>query len=216
MSENIFTKLFAGVSPDAFDAIPLIPFGRWFLPIGVFLLTVGYCAERNDKIWTLSGYRYGTVLNWWRNRFWKGIISGIQKAVLLLIIVFVCDLGFGRVSTLFMKENMKISVLWMFHIISFIALFYLLDLVFDKRFILAALLLFEGVTFILGYRIKAISHAMYGMWGMYLQSNWYETGGFQAGIIIVAELLLLAAGYYAGQVYLKKSGMRKIFGKEGF
>ncbi|MCM1181531.1 MAG: hypothetical protein NC347_14855 [Clostridium sp.] len=216
MFENIFAELFAGVSSDTFDVIPLIPFGRWFLQIGVFLLAMGYCAERNDEIGTLSWYRYGTVLNWWKNRFLKGFISGVQKAVLLLFAVFVCDLGFGRASVFFMEENMKISVFWMFHIISLIALFLLFDLIFDKRFILAALLLFEGVTFILGYRIKAISHFMYGMWGMYLQSNWYETGGFQAEMVILAELLLLVASYYAGRIYLKKSGMCKIFGKEGF
>ena len=41
MSESMFIRLFAGVSRDYFDDIPLMPFGQWLLPIGICLLTVG-------------------------------------------------------------------------------------------------------------------------------------------------------------------------------
>ena len=50
---------------DYFEAIPLIPFGQWLLPIGFFLLIVGFCAERNRKVEIFSLYRYGTVSDWW-------------------------------------------------------------------------------------------------------------------------------------------------------
>ena len=36
MSESVFIRLFAGVPSDYFEAIPLIPFGQWLLPIGFF------------------------------------------------------------------------------------------------------------------------------------------------------------------------------------
>ena len=58
MSESMFIRLFAGVSPDYFGGIPLIPFGQWLLPIGIFLLTVGGYAERARKAETFSLYRY--------------------------------------------------------------------------------------------------------------------------------------------------------------
>jgi len=216
VSEYIFAGLFAGVPSDLWDTEMLIPFGWWILPIAVFLLMAGVGAKRNDSIGMLSAYRHGTALNWWKNRFWGGFSSGMRKAVLMLSVVFVCDLVTGRPSAFFMKESIKIGVLWLLHIVSLDALFLLLDFVFNQRFILAALLLLEGVTFIMGYWIRAISHAMYGMWGMYLWSDWYETGGFPTASIIVVELILAAAGYCIGRIYLKKGGMRKLLGKEGF
>jgi len=214
--EGIFAKMFAGVPLDAFDGIPWIPFGRWMMPIGVFLLLVGLRAKTEDRIELFSAYRFGTVLNWWRKRFWKGLAVGIQKAAVLLLMLFACDLLTGRISVFFVEKTIKISVLWMFHIISLDALFLLLDLICVKGFVPAALLLLEGVTFMLGYRIKAISFASYGIWGMYLQSSWYDTDGFCAGMVIAAELFLAATGYYIGHMYLKKSGMRMVWEKEGF
>ena len=56
----------------------------------------------------------------------------------------------------------------------------------------------------IGCRICAVSHAMYGMWGMYLRSSLYEIGGFPVGVIIVTEAVLLAASFVIGREYLKK------------
>lgn len=204
MSESVFIRLFAGVPSDYFEAIPLIPFGQWLLPIGFFLLTVGFYAERNRKVEIFSLYRYGTVSDWWTRHFVKRVVFGIKTAVLLLLIVLICDIVMGKLSLLSAGLLAKISVLWLFHSISMAALFVLLDLFPIRRFVPGMLFLLEGVTFMIGYRICAVSHAMYGMWGMYLRSSLYETGGFPVGVIIVTEAVLPAVGFVIGREYLKK------------
>ncbi len=204
MSESVFIRLFAGVPSDYFEAIPLIPFGQWLLPIVFFLLTVGFYAERNRKVEIFSLYRYGTVSDWWTRHFVKRVIFGIKTAVLLLLIVLICDIVMGKLSLLSAGLLAKISVLWLFHSISMAAFFVLLDLFPIRRFVPGMLFLLEGVTFMIGCRICAVSHAMYGMWGMYLRSSLYETGGFPVGVIIVTEAVLLAASFAVGWEYLKK------------
>lgn len=204
MSESVFIRLFAGVPSDYFEAIPLIPFGQWLLPIGFFLLTVGFYAERNRKVEIFSLYRYGTVSDWWTRHFVKRVVFGIKTAVLLLLIVLICDIVMGKLSLLSAGLLAKISVLWLFHSISMAAFFVLLDLFPIRRFVPGMLFLLEGVTFMIGCRICAVSHAMYGMWGMYLRSSLYETGGFLVGVIIVTEAVLLAASFVIGREYLKK------------
>ena len=204
MSESVFIRLFAGVPSDYFEAIPLIPFGQWLLPIGFFLLTVGFYAERNRKVEIFSLYRYGTVSDWWTRHFVKRVVFGIKTAVLLLLIVLICDIVMGKLSLLSAGLLAKISVLWLFHSISMAAFFVLLDLFPIRRFVPGMLFLLEGVTFMIGCRICAVSHAMYGMWGMYLRSSLYETDGFPVGVIIVTEAVLLAASFAIGREYLKK------------
>lgn len=204
MSESVFIRLFAGVPSDYFEAIPLIPFGQWLLPIGFFLLTVGFYAERNRKVEIFSLYRYGTVSDWWTRHFVKRVIFGIKTAILLLLIVLTCDIVMGKLSLLSAGLLAKISVLWLFHSISMAAFFVLLDLFPIRRFVPGMLFLLESVTFMIGCRICAVSHAMYGMWGMYLRSSLYETGGFPVGVIIVTEAVLLAASFVIGREYLKK------------
>lgn len=204
MSESVFIRLFAGVPSDYFEAIPLIPFGQWLLPIGFFLLTVGFYAERDRKVEIFSLYRYGTVSDWWIRHFVKRVIFGIKTAVLLLLIVLICDIVMGKLSLLSAGLLAKISVLWLFHSISMAAFFVLLDLFPIRRFVPGMLFLLEGVTFMIGCRICAVSHAMYGMWGMYLRSSLYETGGFPVGVIIVTEAVLPAVGFVIGREYLKK------------
>ncbi len=204
MSESVFIRLFAGVPSDYFEAIPLIPFGQWLLPIVFFLLTVGFYAERNRKVEIFSLYRYGTVSDWWTRHFVKRVVFGIKTAVLLLLIVLICDIVMGKLSLLSAGLLAKISVLWLFHSISMAAFFVLLDLFPIRRFVPGMLFLLEGVTFMTGCRICAVSHAMYGMWGMYLRSSLYETGGFPVGVIIVTEAVLPAVGFVIGREYLKK------------
>ena len=204
MSESVFIRLFAGVPSDYFEAIPLIPFGQWLLPIGFFLLTVGFYAERNRKVEIFSLYRYGTVSDWWTKHFVKRVILGIKTAMLLLLIVLTCDIVMGKLVLLSTEMLAKISVLWLFHSISMAVFFVLLDLFPMRRFVPGGLFLLEGVTFMIGSRIGAVSHVMYGMWGMYLRSSLYETGGFPAGAIIITEAALPAAGFVIGRKYLKK------------
>ncbi|NBH15744.1 hypothetical protein D3Z36_16690 [Lachnospiraceae bacterium] len=204
MSESIFIRLFAGVSSEYFDVIPLIPFGQWLLLVGIFLLAVGFYGERDRKVKTFSLYRYGTASDWWKKHFSKGLVFGIQTELLLLLIGLSCDLTRGNIAVLSTELIAKISILWMFHSISMAALFSLFDLFPVRRFVPGALLLLEGVTFIIGRRVRAISHVMYGMWGMYLQSSLCEIDGFPTGVIIATEAVLLAAGFVIGREYLKK------------
>lgn len=204
MSESMFIRLFAGVSSDYFDIIPQVPFGQWLLPIGIFLLTVGIYVERDRKAETFSLYRYGTITDWWTRYFVKRVIAGIRIAVLLLLIVLTCDFVRGKLILLSVELLAKISVLWLFHSISMAALFVLLDLLPVRRFAPGMLFLLEGITFIVGCRIRAVSHVMYGMWGMYLRSGLHETGGFPAGMIIVTEAALLAVSFVIGREYLKR------------
>ncbi|MCI8847101.1 MAG: hypothetical protein HFI04_12175 [Lachnospiraceae bacterium] len=204
MSESMFIRLFAGVSSDYFDAIPLIPFGQWLLPIGIFLLAVGFYMERERKLETFSLYRYKRTSDWWKRHFVKRVIFGIKIAVLLLLVVLACDIVMGKLVLLSTEMLAKISVLWLFHSISMAVFFVLLDLFPMRRFVPGGLFLLEGVTFMIGSRIGAVSHVMYGMWGMYLRSSLYETGGFPAGAIIITEAALPAAGFVIGRKYLKK------------
>lgn len=200
----MFLRLFAGVPSDSFDVIPLTAFGRWLLVVGIFLLALGFYAERDGKVKMLSLYRYGTVSGWWKRRFGKGVVSGIKAAAALPLSVLVWDMVRGNLFLLSAELVIKIGVLWLFHSVSMAALFTLLDLFSLRRFTPGALLLLEGVTFIIGCRVRAVSHAMYGMWGMYLQSGLCETGGFFAGRILAAEVILLAASFCIGREYLKK------------
>ncbi len=122
----------------------------------------------------------------------------------LLLIVLTCDIVMGKLILLSAGLLAKISVLWLFHSISMAAFFVLLDLFAIRRFVPGMLFLLEGVTFMIGCRICTVSHAMYGMWGMYLRSSLYETGGFPVGVIMVTEAVLQAASFAIGQKYLKK------------
>lgn len=204
MSESMFIRLFAGVPSDYFGAIPLIPFGWWLLPIGLFLLAAGFYAEKDRKLKVLVLYRCGTVKSWWKRRFGKGLLFGVKTAVLFLLIVLNWDIAMGNLSALSAELLAEIIVLWLFHSVSMAALFVLLDLFPVRRFVPGALLLLEGVTFIIGCQVHAVSHVMYGMWGMYLQSSFCEADGFSAGPVIAAEVVLLAAGFLIGREYLKK------------
>jgi hypothetical protein len=151
-----------------------------------------------------SLYRYGTVSDWWIRHFVKRVIFGIKTAVLLLLIVLTCDIVMGKLILLSPGLLAKISVLWLLHSISMASFFVLLDLFPIRRFVPGMLFLLEGVTFMIGCRICAVSHAMYGMWGMYLRSSLYETGGFPVGVIIVTEAVLQAVSFAIGRKYLKK------------
>lgn len=204
MSESVFIKLFGGVPSGCFETIPLIPFGQWILSIGAFLLIVGFYAERNRKTELFSAYRYGTVLSWWKRRYGTGLAIGIRTAIFLLVAVLLWDLYLGNIMMLSVGIIVKVSILWLFHSVSMAALFSVCDLLSIRHFVPGALLLLEGVTFMIGYRVRTVSHVMYGMWGMYSRSSLFEKDGFPAGMVIAAEIILLAAAFFVGWAYLKK------------
>ncbi|MDE5937786.1 MAG: hypothetical protein K2H37_01720 [Lachnospiraceae bacterium] len=201
---SMFIRLFAGVPFSYFDGIPLISFGQWLLPVGIFLLAVGIYAERDEKTDMLSMYRYGSVSCWWKKRFGKRMAFSVRTAVFLQLIVISCDIAAGNISAFSAELLAKISILWLLHSASMAALSALLELFPVRRFAPGALFLLEGVTFIIGCRARVVSHAMYGMWGMCLQSSLCEAGGFPAGAIIAVEAALAAAAFFIGHQYIKR------------
>ena len=50
MLESVFIRLFAGVPSDYFEAIPLIPFGQWLLPIVFFSVDSGFLCRTEQKV----------------------------------------------------------------------------------------------------------------------------------------------------------------------
>ncbi len=215
MRNSIFMDWLGGLPLDTwipmgqsgfFDGPSMILYGRWLLIIGSFLLVAGYRMERRDSVEGLARYRYGTLDNWWKSRFWKGLLSGVQEAACVMLMLFACDLLTGRAPFLFTfaEDAVKIGILWFVHVIGLDALFLLLDLGNRKRFVPAAVLLLESVSFYMGYRINAISNFMYGSWGMYQRSAWFDTRGFLPVPVLIVELLLLASAYYAGKLYSKR------------
>lgn len=205
MNGSSFQKWFGGVPPEIFGELPWRFLGRWLLPVGLFLLMIAYAADRNSRMEWMARYRYGTAASWWKSRFWKGMLSGLQKAGLLLAAAAVWDWSRGRISVLCGEEVIKTGVLWLLHMMSFQALFLMLELISVKHFVPALLLLLEGVTFLVGFWIKAVANGMYGMWGMYLRSSWHGRDGFSPGIVLGAEGLLVFLCYWAGKIYLKKA-----------
>lgn len=204
MKESVFIQFFGGVPfCDVADAFPLIPFGRWLLPVSICLLAAGYYAERNRRWELLSAYRYGTAKSWWRKRFGKGILGGVLTAALLMLFFIVWDMIMGKSFGVLGEQMIKISILWLFHIISMYALFLLLDLFGARRVVPAALLLFEGVTFVMAFWMKETADMAYGMWGMYFRSGWYIGGqGFRVRRVLTLECLILAVCYYGGKLYV--------------
>lgn len=69
----------------------------------------------------------------------------------------------------------------------------------------AILLLLEGVTFLAGFQSMGTARFMYGMWGMYFQSDWYYGG---TGVPVLSSRMLEGAlpvlGYLAGGVLLER------------
>lgn len=204
MGTTIFWQFFTGIPMDEIDTVPLVPFGKWLLPVGVYLLIAGSFLEQRRKNETLVCYRYGNRKRWWRNHFWRGIFVGALLAAFLLLLAVMADMVF------FPRENtlaviFTAGVLWLIHMTSMLSLFLWLDLQKIRKVVPVALLLLEGVTFLIGFRMKEIAHAMFGTWGMYVQSSLYDkAGGFPAGGIAAVEILLIAAGWLCGRIILER------------
>ncbi len=61
---SLFFRLFAGVSMDEMDTLPLVPLGCWLFPIGIYLLVLGFGLGMDSRIDVLllsgmGGYRSG-------------------------------------------------------------------------------------------------------------------------------------------------------------
>ena len=206
MGQSIFLSFFGGVSQDGaswmidFDKV-LLELARWLLPIGVCLLAEGVRLEERRKIEPFSCYRYETVSIWWRKKFVKSLLESLAVAVVLLVAAIAVDvLGAARLS----GEVWKVFVLWLVHIITIISFFLVLDLTNLRRLAPAILLLLEGCTFLVGFKFMRAARFMYGMWGMYFQSEWnFSETGVSVFTSLIAEGILLVLSYLAGRGLLK-------------
>ena len=206
MGRSIFLSFFGGVSQDGaswmidFDKV-LLELARWLLPIGICLLTEGVWLEKWRKIEPLSCYRYETVKIWWKQKFVKSLLNGIFVAAVLIITAMAVDI---MCAVDFSDQVWKVLVLWFAHIMTIISFFLVLDLTNLRRLAPAMLLLLEGCTFLVGFQSMGKARYMYGMWGMYFQSEWYygETG-VSVFISLLAEGILLVLSYLVGRVLLK-------------
>lgn len=206
MDQGMILNLFGGVSQDGsswmidFDKV-LFELARWLLPIGICLLTEGVWLEKWRKIEPLSCYRYETVKIWWRQKFVKSLLNGIFVAAVLFITAMVIDI---MSAVIFSDQVWKVLVLWLAHIMTIISFFLVLDLTNLSRLAPAILLLLEGCSFLVGFKFMRAARFMYGMWGMYFQSEWHfgETG-VSVFTSLIAEGILLVLSYLAGRVLLK-------------
>lgn len=206
MGESVFLNFFGGVSQNGLSwridfELVLFELARWLLPIGVCLLAEGVWLEKWRKIEPLSRYRYETVKIWWRQKFLKNLLNGISVAAVLLIAAIAADI---MSAVRFSDEVWKVLVLWLPHIVTIMSFFLVLDLTELKRLAPAILLVVEGFTFLVGFRFPGMSPFMYGMWGMYFQSQWYFV---EMGILVLPSLLaegiLLVFSYLIGRILIK-------------
>ena len=76
MGTSLFFQLFAGVPMDAIDTFPLIPLGRWMLPIGIYILLISLQPGMDRQNRRFVVIRYRMVQKWWKNYFVKNIFNG--------------------------------------------------------------------------------------------------------------------------------------------
>lgn len=208
MGQSMILRFFGGVSLDRldwavdFDKV-LFELARWLLPIAICLLAEGICMERRGKMEMLSCYRYKTFKMWWRRKYAGSLLYGTAAAAVLFIAAMAVDVLGGAT---FPERAGKVFLLWIAHIMTIVSFFSVLDLTGLKKAGPAILLLLEGLTFLVGFTSARAARFMYGMWGMYFQSGWYDGGtGISVVSSLAAEGLLLALGYLAGQVLLGKT-----------
>ena len=212
MGQSIFLSFFGGVSQDGaswmidFDKV-LFELARWLLPIGICLLTDGVWLEKWRKIELFSCYRYETVSLWWRKKFVRSLLDGIVIAAVLLIAAIAVDVvGTAGLS----GEVWKVFLLWLAHVITIKSFFLVLELTNLRRLAPAILLLLEGFTFLVGFQSVGTARFMYGMWGMYFQSEWnFGEMGITVATSLIAEGILLVFSYLVGRVILGRTMLSK-------
>lgn len=217
MNQSMILSFFGGVSQDGsswmadFDRV-LYELARWLLPIGICLLAEGVWLEAWRKAELLACYRYVTVKKWWRQKFAKVLLYGVWMAAALFITAMAADiLAAGGIR----DEAWNVFLLWLTHMVTIMVFFLVLDITRLGKLAPAILLLLEGITFLVGFSNRRITGCMYGMWGMYFQSEWHfgETGvPVFSSLLIQAALVVLS--YLAGGFLLdRKTGVDSGFQK---
>ncbi len=210
MNQGILFDFFGGVTQNGsgwgidYEKV-LYELARWLIPIAVCLLAEGVWLEKQRKIEALACYRYGSVKLWWRRKFVKSLQNGAVTAAALFAAAMAVDLA-GGVG--FAKRGWNIFLLWLFHMLTILSMFLVLDQTRLRGCAPAILLLLEGVTFLLGFSDLRRARLMFGMWGMYTQSRWRlgETG-IPVLSSLVPEAALAVSAYLAGRALWKRKGI---------
>lgn len=208
---SLFFQLFAGVAMDEMDTLPLIPLGCWLFPIGIYLLVLGFQLGMDKQNRRFVIVRCGWIQKWWKQFFLRNLLNGIFAAVSLLTLFKMIDLFALHMFTGNLKEISVIFVLWTVHAMTLSAIFLFMETLRIKKMIPAGLLLLEGLTFLSGFHFRKSARFMFGVWGMYVQSNLYEDMyGFSIISVIIVQITIVAACYWIGGCFLKGKEMEGV------
>ena len=208
---SLFFQLFAGVAMDEMDTLPLIPLGCWLFPIGIYLLVLGFQLGMDKQNRRFVIVRCGWIQKWWKLFFLRNLLNGVFAAVSLLTIFKMIDLFALHMFTGNLKEISVIFVLWTVHAMTLSAIFLFMETLRIKKMIPAGLLLLEGLTFLSGFHFRKSARFMFGVWGMYVQSNLYEDMyGFSIISVIIVQITIVVACYWIGGCFLKGKEMEGV------
>lgn len=143
--------------------------------------------------------------------FYEKFVNGVLTAVSLLTLFGTIDLFALHMFTGNLKEILVIFVLWTVHAMTLSALFLLMEALRIKKLIPAGLLLLEGLTFLSGFQFRRGARFMFGVWGMYVQSNLYEDMyGFSIISVMIVQAAIIAICYRLGSYLLKGKEMEGV------
>lgn len=201
---SLFFQLFAGVPMDETEAFPLVPLGYWLFPIGIYLLVIGFWLGMDKQNGRFVIVRCGRIQKWWKHYFLRNLFHGALAAVSLLTLSEMIDLFLLLIFPGNGKEISVIFVLWTVHAMTLSALFLFLEAFRIKKLIPAVLLLLEGLTFLSGFRFRESARFMFGVWGMYVQSNLQESMyGYSVISVMIVQVIIIMVCYRLGGCLLK-------------
>ncbi len=201
---DLFFRLFAGVPMNEMGTFPLVPLGCWLFPIGIYLLIISFRFGMDKQNRRFVIVRYGCIQKWWKHYFLRNLWNGVFAAVCLLTLFGMIDLLALQKVTGNLKKISVIFALWTVHAMTLSALFLLLETLKIKKFVPAAILLLEGFTFLSGFQFRKSARFMFGIWGMYVQSNLYEDMyGFSIISIMIAQGTIIIVCYQLSSYLLK-------------
>lgn len=208
---SLFFRLFAGVPMDETDTFPLVPLGCWLFPVGIYLLAIGFRFGMEKQNIRFVIIRCGCIQKWWKHFFFRNLLNGLFTAVSLLALFKMIGLFALQMHTGNLKEISVIFVLWTVHAMALSALFLFWEILRIKKMIPAGLLLLEGLTFLCGSHFRESARFMFGVWGMYVQSNFYEDMyGFSIISVMSVQATIIIVCYWLGSYLLKGKEMEGV------
>lgn len=211
MEISLFFRLFAGVPMNEMDTFPFVPLGCWLFPIGIYLLIIGLRLGMDKQTGRFVIVRFGWIQKWWKHYFWKNLLNGAFAAVSLLALFVLIDVVVLQMFTGNLKVISAIFVLWTVHAMTLSALFLLMETLRIKKLIPAVILLLEGLTFLRGFQFRKSARFMFGVWGMYVQSNLHESMyGFSIISVMMVQVTIITVCYCLGSYLLKGKEMEGV------